>query len=248
VAVQQARLQVADDLRFFLAPRLRESGEVLLSLDGTSTLGHHVEALGIPLPEVGRLLLAGTSFDAGPAVQPAHQPQPGEVIVVEPPARPQALPRQPPAFLLDVHLGTLARRLRLLGLDTAYRNDADDDALVAEGRREERVLLTQDRGLLRRRAVWFGAYVRGARPDDQLDDMLGRFRPPIWPWTRCTACNGVLEPVAKAEVLNRLEPGTRRTQGSFTRCPDCDRVYWPGAHNRRLQETVAAARRCLAST
>lgn len=239
MAEPQAYLQVAEDLRFFLAPRYRATGEVPLRLDGTSTLGHHVEAVGIPLPEVGRLSAAD-----GP-VEPRHLLTADETVAVEPPARPQALPRQPAAFLLDVHLGTLARRLRLLGLDTAYRNDAGDDELVEAGSRQQRVLLTQDRGLLRRRAVWFGAYVRGARPDHQLADVLDRFRPAIRPWTRCTACNGTLEPVAKSEVLDRLEPGTRRTQRTFSRCPDCGRIYWPGAHSRRLQETVAAARHRL---
>jgi uncharacterized protein with PIN domain len=204
-------------------------------LDGTSSLGHVVEALGVPLTEVGRLEVEGRP------VSPAHRPQPEEAVLVRPPERPQPLPRLPPAFLLDVHLGTLARRLRLLGLDTAYRNDAADDELVAQGREERRVLLTQDRGILRRRAVWFGAYVRGARPEIQLRDVLDRFAPELHPWTRCTACNGQLEPVPKAEVEGRLEPGTRRTQQRFTRCPCCGRVYWPGAHHRRLAATVAAA-------
>jgi uncharacterized protein with PIN domain len=239
VAVEQAALEIVEDLRFLLAPRHRASGRVPLALDGTSTIGHHVEAVGIPLPEVGRLELNGTTVESG------RLPRTGDVVLVEPFARPQRLPREPPGFLLDVHLGTLARRLRLLGLDTSYRNDATDDELVEVGRRERRVLLTQDRGLLRRRAVWFGAYVRGARPADQLVDVLSRFRPTIEPWTRCTACNGLLEPVPKLDVLDRLEPGTRRTQDSFTRCPDCGRIYWPGAHSRGLQQTVEAARRLL---
>ena len=62
------------------------------------------------------------------------------------------------------------------------------------------MLLTRDRGLLRRRALWLGAYVRGARPDDQFRDVLDRFRPPLAPWTRCPACDGPLSPVAKAAV------------------------------------------------
>jgi uncharacterized protein with PIN domain len=64
--------------------------------------------------------------------------------------------------VLDVHLGTLARRLRLVGVDAAYVNDAGDDALVEQANAERRVLLTQDRGLLCRRKLWLGAYVRGA--------------------------------------------------------------------------------------
>jgi uncharacterized protein len=148
----------------------------------------------------------------------------------------------PGGFLLDVGLGTLARRLRLLGLDAAWSNDAEDADLAARAAAEERVLLTQDRGLLMRRGVP-GALVRGSRPDDQLADVLDRFAPSLAPLTRCTACGARLEPVPKAEVADRLPPGTRRTVDDFSRCPACGRLYWRGAHARRIDELVAAARR-----
>jgi uncharacterized protein with PIN domain len=44
--------------------------------------------------------------------------------------------------------------------------------------------------------------------------------------------------VAKETVLDRLEPGTRRTQETFARCTACGRVYWPGAHMARLERLV----------
>jgi uncharacterized protein with PIN domain len=144
-------------------------------------------------------------------------------------------------FLLDVHLGTVARRLRVAGVDSAYANDRDDDELIEQANAEQRVLLTQDRGLLRRRKLWLGAYVRGSRPDEQFADVLGRFAPPLAPWTRCTACNGLLAPARKADVESSLRPGTRRTYEVFSRCPDCGRVYWRGAHGERLAAIVESA-------
>lgn len=146
-------------------------------------------------------------------------------------------------FLLDVHLGTLARRLRLLGVDTAYHNDMDDPALVVQANAERRVLLTQDRGLLRRRALWLGAYVRGSRAEEQLRDLLERFEPPLLPWTRCTACNGELSEVAKSEVERDLPDGTRRGIDAYGRCLDCGQVYWRGAHSDHLERIVAEAMR-----
>jgi uncharacterized protein with PIN domain len=133
----------------------------------------------------------------------------------------------------------LTRRLRLLGVDAAYSND--DDRLIAQANEQDRVLLTQDRGLLRRRSLRLGGYVRGARPDQQLRDVLERFAPPLAPWTICTACNGRLAAVAKADVERELQPGTRRTYASFARCPACGHVYWRGAHSRRLAGIVAGA-------
>lgn len=137
-----------------------------------------------------------------------------------------------------MHLGALARWLRLLGLDASYRNDATDDALVDKAADEQRTLLSKDRGLLMRRAIAAGGYVRGARPDEQVADVLDRFAPPLRPWTRCTACNGLLAAVDKANVQERLEPGTRRTYDAFALCSDCGRVYWRGAHYQRLQAFV----------
>jgi uncharacterized protein with PIN domain len=227
----------------FLLPAARRGGEVRCAHDGISSLGHVVESLGVPLTEVGDLVVAGRGVVA------SHVPADGEVADVRPVARPQPLPAgapRTPRFLLDVHLGALARRLRLVGVDTAYRNDSDDDTLLEQANTGRRILLTQDRGLLRRHALWLGAYVRGSRPDRQLTDVLTRFAPPLRPWTRCPSCNGDLAPVAKAEVAHRLPPGTRRTYDTFTRCESCARLYWPGAHHSRLEATVAAARATVA--
>ena len=103
-------------------------------------------------------------------------------------------------------------------------------------------------GLLRRRKLWLGAYVRGARPDDQIRDVLGRFAPPLAPWTRCPACNGPLSPVAKAAVDPLLRPGTRRTYQVFARCGSCGQVYWHGAHSKRLEAIIASAVRTVAAS
>jgi uncharacterized protein len=225
-------LEFAAELRLFLA-RSDRAGNVLAACDGTSSLGHIVESAGVPLPEVGSLWLNDQPVGS------SCQPRPGDWIRVEPVRRPQRLPE--PRFLLDVHLGALARRMRLLGLDTAYSNDLDDDALIDRAKSGRRALLTKDRGLLRRRKLWLGAYVRGARADEQLADVLDRFAPPLVPWTRCLACNGKLTQVPKRDVEHRLLPGTRRTYDEFARCADCGRVYWRGAHNRRLEAIVARA-------
>lgn len=232
----QAVVIVAAELRMFLRPG-RRSGPVAMTVDGTSSLGHVVESLGVPLTEVGRLLVNGKP--AAPGYRPCH----GDVVRVEAVRRPQQL--TPARFVLDVHLGTLARRLRLAGVDAAYVNGADDDALIEQANADRRVLLTQDRGLLRRRALWLGAYVRGARPDDQFLDVLDRFRPPLAPWTRCLACNGPLTSAAKAAVAPMLCPGTRRTYQAFSRCRSCGQVYWHGAHSSRLEQIIDSAIRAV---
>ena len=227
-------LRFAAELRSFLARRHRDS-RVRVDYDGTSSLGHVVESLGVPRTEVG-----GLAVDGHP-VAPAYRPRPAELVTVTAPTRPQALPTSPPRLVLDVHLGTLARRMRLLGLDTAYRNDADDDELVEQAIAERRMLLTQDRALLRRRALPSGAYVRGSRPADQLHDVLNRFALSLSPYTRCTVCNATLAVVAKAEVSPLLQPGTRRSYRQFRRCTGCGQVFWRGAHAGGLDRILAGS-------
>ncbi len=232
MAPYDVHLRLHPDLALFVRADRRRR-EFAVPHDGTSSLGHLIESVGVPLTEVGALRSGGTQ------VEPVYRPRPGDTIEVDPVQRPQRAPTTPPRFLLDVHLGTLARRLRLLGIDTGYRNDADDDELLEQANREQRVLLTQDRGLLQRRALLAGAYVRGPRPDDQLRDVLDRFEPLLAPWTRCTVCNGTLDAVPKAAVEDELPAGTRRSYDTFARCSACGRVYWRGAHAAALAAVIA---------
>jgi uncharacterized protein with PIN domain len=220
--------------------RLAEVGELRVPADPTSTVGHVVQSVGVPLTEVGTLLLDGVAVLASDRARPGR-------LEVRPVRRPQPLPHEPGRFVLDVHLGSLARRLRVLGLDSAYDRQADDDELVATASDQERVLLTQDRGLLRRHALRHGAFVRGAGAAAQLDDVLDRFAPHLAPWTRCPACNALLESAERAQVEHLLEPGTRRTYATFARCPACGGVYWRGAHARRLDAVVAHAQAVVAA-
>ena len=230
MSTHSVQVRVDPDLRFLLPARHR-GGTVTVPVDGNATIGHVAESLGLPRTEIGELLVAGTTAPA------SARANPGDVIEVRPVARPQ--PVDAPRFVLDVHFGTLARRMRLLGIDTAYRNDADDPELVVQANAENRVLLTQDRGLLRRRALSQGAYVRGGSTGEQLADVLSRFAPPLAPWTRCPACTGELKPAAKDEIEHLLQPGTQAAFTEFSRCAGCGRPYWRGAHAGKLDEFVA---------
>ncbi|MCI2237271.1 Mut7-C ubiquitin/RNAse domain-containing protein [Paenibacillus sp. TRM 82003] len=210
-------LTVHADLLPLLPARARRAGRLLVRHEEHATAGHVVQAAGVPLTEVGAL-----AVDGSPA-SPADRLPPGAELHAGVVARPQPVPAG--GFLLDVHLGSLARRMRLLGLDAAWSAHADDPDLVVRAREQDRVLLTADRGLLLRRALPRGALVRGAGADAQLADVLDRFRPALAPLTRCTACGSPLRAVAKEEVAAELPAGTRRTYDEFSRCAACGRVY-----------------------
>ncbi|MEU2977898.1 Mut7-C RNAse domain-containing protein [Streptomyces hirsutus] len=231
----EIHVEFAPELLVFV-PRARTTGATTAPADGVSSLGHVVESLGVPLTEVGALLVDGHE------VPVSHLPAAGESVTVHPVARPQRVPGAPLRFLLDVHLGTLARRLRLLGVDTAYEStDIGDPALAARSASEKRVMLSRDRGLLRRRELWAGAFVYSTGPDEQLPYVLDRFRPELRPWTRCTACNGLLRAATKDEVADQLKSGTHRSYDVFAQCAACGRAYWRGAHHDQLEAIVERA-------
>ncbi|EPR44042.1 protein of unknown function DUF82 [Desulfovibrio sp. X2] len=218
-----------------LLRRPHERGEVRYPADRAASLKDVVEACGIPHTEVDSLaedgraadfatpLRAGTAVDVRPPVPPLDPTAPHPLREPLPSLR----------FLADANVGRLATWLRLLGLDTAYDNVSEDAEVAERAAREGRVLLTRDRRLLRRRIVAHGRLLRTGDPARQLGEVLTLYglRGPFAPFSRCLRCNTPLRPVAKAEVLPRLLPKTRRYYEEFHICPSCDRIYWAGSHH-----------------
>ena len=139
-------------------------------------------------------------------------------------------------FVLDCHLGRLARYLRQFGFDTLYRNDYSDDDLADTSAREHRILLTRDRNLLKRSIITHGYCIREHEPRKQLDEVIRRFdlRNQIIPFGRCTRCNGIVEAVGKEAIEHLLEPRTRLYFDEFWQCTSCSQVYWEGSHIKHM--------------
>ena len=144
-------------------------------------------------------------------------------------------------FVCDGMLGTLAKWLRILGMDTLFLRDAADEELLRIAREEGRVLLTCDRPLAARaRKVARARRVEGRRLEEQLQEVVRAFglRPRARRFSRCTGCNVRLERLDAETARARVPAYVARTQERFLRCPGCDRVYWSATH-------VAAMRRRL---
>jgi uncharacterized protein len=139
-------------------------------------------------------------------------------------------------FILDVHLGKLARMLRMTGFDSLYRNDLEDEEIIREAIRENRVVLTRDRGILRDKRVERGYFVASGSAQDQLREVISHFQleDSICFLCRCMVCNGTIAQAEKSEVAELVKPDTLRHYDEFFRCRDCGRVYWEGSHYRRM--------------
>jgi uncharacterized protein with PIN domain len=240
------RLRFYAELNDHLAPRLRQRS-FELPLRGRASVKDVIESCGVPHTEIELVLINGRSvgFDAvlhdgdQVSVYPMF-----EALDVSPLLRLRPRPLRVVRFVLDVHLGRLARSLRLLGFDTWYEKACSDEELVRRSRAERRILLTRDRGLLKRSAVTHGSFLYATDPRQQLSEVVERFdlRRALHPFRRCIACNGRLLRVSREELQGRLDPELLARYDSFRRCPGCGRIYWPGSHHARMQRLVDEVR------
>ena len=134
---------------------------------------------------------------------------------------------------VEPELGRLARWLRLLGLDAPAKNGRWDrppagDVLLSRRRALRRVagimVLEDDLVGTQLRTVLSGL---GIEPDRTL-----------W-FTRCLECNLPVEPVDQAELPALVPEHVLYTAPSFSRCPGCGKVFWPGSHGERAEAKLA---------
>lgn len=138
----------------------------------------------------------------------------------------------------------LARWLRAWGYDATWTYGVEDAELLDRARRESRIVLTADSGILRRRRVRAGdpaaiAVQNEAAPLVQLRHLVGTLGLPRQA-SRCMACGGFLAPVEKSSVAGEAPPRTFAWLDEFFRCGRCGRLFWKGTHFRRIQESLAA--------
>ncbi|CAG0938848.1 hypothetical protein BROC_00406 [Candidatus Brocadiaceae bacterium] len=218
------------------------------SFNGHPAIKDPIEVFGIPHTEVELMLVNGL------AVTFNYQLQAGDRVSVYPIFKQLDMSglvklREPPQlarFIMDVNLGKLAKRMRALGFDCLYRNDYQDAELVNIAVNEQRIALTRDRRLLFAKQLEHGYWVRHVEINSQVTEVLFRFNlyHLIQPFMRCLVCNGVLNTVAKADVLEHLEPKTRLYYEVFYRCSNCQRIYWQGSHIENMQKHWASFLNC----
>jgi uncharacterized protein with PIN domain len=150
-----------------------------------------------------------------------------------------------PKFAADRMLGRLARWLRLLGADVAWRPDFGGHELLRLARSEGRVMLTRDSRLRTARDVLF---IESNFFREQLRQVLTAYPFDFHARTfsRCSRCNSPLRAVPRSVVAHRVPPFVYASQERFSWCPTCGRVYWDATHLRRIRDEVERLMRPLA--
>ena len=226
----QATFTFIGELNDFLPQHFKNTA-FSLEFAPHQSVKHLIESLGVPHTEFGRLLVNGQVADS------SNRLVEGAQVTVYP--ADSALEGEP-CFLLDNHLGQLATYLRMLGFDSLYRKDYQDEELASVAVQEERVLLTRDRRLLMRKVIRHGYCIHQSDPRRQAVEVLKRFRlqGQVRPFQRCLRCNSPLQQVNKQEILDRLEPLTKLYYDDFSICPSCKQIYWKGSHVEHMLEMI----------
>ena len=143
-------------------------------------------------------------------------------------------------FTLDVHLGKLAKSLRLFGFDCYDDTNYDDEEIIVFSLSEGRIILTRDKALLNNKNVMHGYRVLSQKPNEQLMEVFNHFglKDHIKPFSRCMECNGILKEARKEDIIDRLFPKTRDYYQSFIMCTGCGRIYWEGSHYEKMKKYI----------
>ncbi len=238
----EATFRFYEELSDFL-PQDRRKRDFVHRFEGTPAVKDQIEALGVPHPEVDLILVNGepVGFEQKMAdgdriaVYPVF-----ESIDISAIGRLRPEPLREARFVLDVHLGKLARLLRLLGLDVCYPRDVDDPELAEISASQQRILLTRDRRLLMRSKVTRGYCPRSDDAVEQAREVVRRFdlEGAVRPFTRCLSCGGRLAPTDKDSLMEFLPEPVLRLNETFSICMACRQVYWPGSHHQQLRRRV----------
>ncbi len=242
MAANKVLFRFYEELNDFLSPE-RKRQEFYYAFDGKPSVKDAIETCRIPHTEVDLIIANGESVgfeyhlkDGDRiAVYPVF-----ESIDISPVVKLRDKPLRKTRFILDVHLGVLARHLRLLGMDVKYRNDYEDEEIVKEAQEEHRIILTRDRLLLCRKAVTHGYFLRSTHPSEQVTEVIRRFDlvDSLQPFRYCMQCNGEIQKVDKRDIEDQLLPKTRQYYDTFYQCSQCGKIYWEGPHFTGLTRRV----------
>jgi uncharacterized protein with PIN domain len=203
-----------------------------------------IQAIGVPHTEIDLVLVDGESVDF------AHRLKGGERVAVypvferldiSPVIRLRPEPLRDTRFIVDAHLGKLARYLRMLGFDAAYERYFENTEIIERALKEKRIILTRSPEILKHNRVTHGYWLRHLEPLDQLLEVLQELdlSRQVKPFTRCMDCNGRILEVEKAGITGRVNPLILKRFSEFWQCQGCGKIYWQGSHHERMARMIS---------
>ncbi|MEX0655961.1 MAG: Mut7-C RNAse domain-containing protein [Nitrosopumilaceae archaeon] len=147
-----------------------------------------------------------------------------------------------PIFVVDAMYRNLAKKLRLLGYDSLYYTDIDDDKILQIAKNENRILLTSDIALVKRSLKQNVRTVQITKKYEMEQILeinqgcnLGKCII-TGNNSRCPLCNGVLHGIQKELIVTQVPEGVLKQTNEFWTCENCKKLYWEGTHIKNLQK------------
>jgi hypothetical protein len=246
---KQCRLRIYGELNDFLNKKDRNH-PIRHTYKGSPSVKDLIESLGIPHCEIALILmdekpvqfdskLQGSHYIAVYPYTPLLSLKTDSPVMVRIPS--------PPTFILDVHLGKLARWLRFIGMDTLHYNQLEDARIASIAENQDRVVLSRDLKLLMRKKIKRGRYIRNCQIDQQMIDVMRYFnlKHHLRPFTRCSSCNASLKQVDKRELKNIPDKKILARFDAFFQCTGCQKIYWKGSHHNKIDQRIQHLLRSL---
>jgi hypothetical protein len=149
--------------------------------------------------------------------------------------------RERTRFVADAMLGSLARKLRAFGFDTAYYREGGDNGIMKLARVERRVVLTADKTLHARtsRRGLLSLFLEGRTDGERISSLARSARAAGLTLVRgeslCSLCGSVLGSMSRREATPFVPATVARRHRLFFYCSLCGRVYWRGSHWKELR-------------
>jgi len=231
-----------EELNDFL-PKHKRKTDFEVPFQGKRSIKDIIEALGVPHTEIDLILVNGNSVDFNYILQDEDRVSVYpvfEYLNITNVTRLRKIPLRRNKFIADINLGDIVKYMRVLGFDLYYDPLLSIREIIELSKRENRIILTKSRKLLKFKEVSHGIFIRPGTTPEQIRRILDYLdiQDNIKPFSRCLRCNTVLNVVPKENILDRIPPRTKKFCDEYVQCPSCNKIYWKGTHFIHMKKIV----------
>ncbi|MEE8552607.1 MAG: Mut7-C RNAse domain-containing protein [Desulfobacterales bacterium] len=231
-----------EELNDFL-PKHRRKTDFEAKFKGKRSIKDMIEALGVPHTEIDLILVNGNSVDFNYILQDEDRVSVYPVfesLNITDVTQLRKIPLRRNKFLADINLGNIVKYMRVLGLDLYYDSLLSTREIIEISKRENRVILTKSRKLLKFKDVSHVIFIRPGTTTEQIRLIIDYLdiKDNIKPFSRCLRCNTLLNNVLKEKILDRIPPKTKEFCDEYVQCKSCDKIYWKGTQFINMKKVV----------
>jgi uncharacterized protein with PIN domain len=209
--------------------------------DDNPSIKDSIEAIGIPHVEVGEIIVNDEQKDFSYKLQNNDKVEVYSFYEndIKNKLRPNI---ELYNFMTDENVGGMAKYLRMLGFNTIMIPEISDKEVAKIAEKENRILLSRDFGLLKRKNVTHGIFLRSTNTEEQIYEVIKKYKLDqlFKPFSICIECNGCIKLIRSSDLLeeDKIEDGVLKDYNEFFRCTNCKKVFWKGSHYQRMRLLV----------